>query len=151
MSRGMRIALIASLAVNIFLVGAIASGVYRWRQTVGIGLSQGWRARAIRVLPDDEALRFRREMRATVLTARPVVRIAQQSRRNAADLFVAPDFDAAAVSAQFRRARAGDFILRERVEAKLVDFAASLPQDERRQLARALRRGPLRQPARGAE
>lgn len=135
--------LIASLVLNIFLAGAIAGGVWRWTHNEGRG---GWRARAADALPDDRGEAFRQGLRATVRANADLAREARMARADAAGLFVQPQLDADAVRAQLARARQADIALRAKLEDQIVTFAATLPADQRRALAQALRAGPLRQP-----
>jgi uncharacterized membrane protein len=144
MTRRTRILLIASLILNIFLVGAITGGLWRW--THGYGAAGGWRVQAAETLPPEQRRAFRAAMRQTVIASRDLVRAGRQARAEAARLYVQPAFDAAAVSAQLDRARQADVTLRERLERRVVTFSAGLPVDERARLAGALRQGPLRQP-----
>jgi uncharacterized membrane protein len=136
--------LIVSVVLNIFLVGAIAGGVWRWHHQ-GAGTRTGWRARAARALPADQAQAFRRAVRQTVRGSLDVTREAQDARAEAAKLFVQPQFNSAAVSAQLQRAQVADATLRGRIETTVVTFAATLPLDQRQALAQALGNGPLRQ------
>ncbi|PZU07210.1 periplasmic heavy metal sensor [Sphingomonas sp.] len=145
MSRGIRILLIGSLILNVFLVGAIGGGVWRW--THGYGNRIGWRTQVADVLPPEQRRQFRAAMRQTALGARGLVIEGRQARAEAARLYVRPDFDAAAISTQLDRARAADVALRERLERRVVEFSAGLPVGEREKLAGALRQGPFRQPA----
>jgi uncharacterized membrane protein len=136
--------LIVSLVLNVFLVGAIAGGLWRW--TKGYGGAGGWRMQVAETLPPEQRHQFRAAMRQTVLSSRDLVRQGRQARAEAARLYVQPTFDAAAVSAQLDRARQADGLLRERLERRVVDFSAGLPVGERTKLAGALRQGPFRQP-----
>lgn len=145
MSRGVKILLIASLVLNIFLVGAIVGGVWRW--THGYGTRVGWRIQAADALEPAQRRQFRAAMRQTALASRGLVIEGRQARAEAATLYVQPNFDGAAVSAQLDRARRADVELRTRLERRVVDFSAGLPLAERQKLADALRQGPLRQPA----
>jgi uncharacterized membrane protein len=143
MTRRTRIILIVSLVLNVFLVGAIAGGLWRWTKGYGAG---GWRVQVAATLPPEQRRQFRAAMRQTVLASRDLVRAGRQARAEAARLYVQPALDAAAVSAQLDRARQADGLLRERLERRVVEFSAGLPVDERAKLAGALRQGPFRQP-----
>jgi uncharacterized membrane protein len=73
----------------------------------------------------------RRAVRSTQLEAR-------QARVEAAALMGKPDFDAAALSEALTRARTAEMAVRAAVEARAVEFAATLSVDERRRLADGL-------------
>ncbi len=151
MKRSLRVVLAASLLVNVFAAGAIGGGLFMlarpgvWRSLAGVA------PRPIRAageeLPPPDRGRFRQTMRQVVEESGDLLRTARESRQAAADLFVQPQFDQAAVAAALERARNADILLRTRLEAAAVAFAATLPADERALLAQGLERGgPLRHP-----
>ncbi len=144
MKRWPTVLLIASLVANLFLLAAIGGGMWRWHHNAGVGFGPGWRTHALDSLPKDKAEAFRAAMRGAVEGARPVIQQSHQARDEARRLFVAPQFDTAAVTAQMDRARSADNIVRARIERQVIAFAATLPQDQRAKLADALKRGPLR-------
>jgi uncharacterized membrane protein len=142
MKRWQSILIVVSLVLNIFLIGTVAGGLWRWTHQ---GARVGWRVRAAASLPDDQAKAFRHAVRGTVRSSGDVVDEGRAARAEAARLFAQPQFDSAAVQAQLARARAADAMLRGRLETTVVAFAATLPPDQRQALAQALRQGPLRQ------
>lgn len=146
-TRQFRLALAASLFVNLFAIGTIAGGlVILARPNVVAPRATGRPIRSAgQDLPAAEQSRFQEIMRQTVADSRDLARMARRSRREAAALFMQPQFDRAAAAALLDRARQADFMLRSRLEAAALDFAATLPADERATLAIGLeRRGPLR-------
>lgn len=154
MRPALRLLLAGSLLLNLFAAGVIGGGVVMlrhpalWRAHVATG-------RPIRqagdALSPDDRLRFRATMRAVFAQSVDLNREERRSRREAAELFTAPVFDAAAVDAALARARAADLELRVRLETAAVAFAAGLSTDERALLADGLARGgPLRRPRFGA-
>jgi uncharacterized membrane protein len=145
MKRWPIILLIISLIANIFLIGAIGGGVWRWSHVQGLGLRGGWRMRAADSLPAPQADAFRHAIRGTIQAERPVMQAGRAARAEAARLFVQPKFDAAAVNAQLDRARAADTALRAALEHQVIGFAAGLPQDQRAKMVEALKQGPLRE------
>lgn len=148
--RTMRGLLILSLAVNIFVVGAIAGGSYMWvhgNQAFGVGAN--WRRQAGVALPTQEREAYRQMIRQTMRDAQPIFARADEARREAARLFVQPQFDAAAVNAALAQARAADIQLRTQLEEQIVGFAAKLSFEDRRILAEGLSPGPLRQRTKG--
>ena len=151
MKRPLGALLAASLLLNVFAAGAIGGGLFmlsrpRVLRSLTVAPLRPIRA-AGDALPAPDRGQFRQAMRQTVEANRDLLRTAADSRRAAAELFVQPQFDQAAVSAALQRARDADVLLRTRLEAAAVDFAATLPAGERALLARGLARGgPLRHP-----
>jgi uncharacterized membrane protein len=144
-----RVALILSLALNLFLACAIAGAAVMW---TGLGAPRVQAARpplrfaGDRLTPTHRAA-FRAMLRAVNHDAAPIVQEARESRREAAMLFVQPAYDPRKVARALDHARQADIAVRTRLETAVVDFAAGLPVQERVSLADGLRRGgPLRQP-----
>ena len=150
MSLRLRLLLIFSLILNAFLLSAAGALAFSWHRNFGLGLRSGWRMHAADVLPADHARAFRATMRETVMASRPLVREGRLARADAAQLFVQPNYDGAGIKAALARARAADVSLRGRLEDQVVNFASTLPVNERQAMAYALRRGPFRQPQRKA-
>ena len=156
MRRSLGLMLAASLLVNVFAAGAIGGGLLMlsrpgvWRSAPVAG-PQPIRSAGMQ-LPPPERRRFRQAMRRVVEDSADLVQTARDSRREAAQLFVLPNFDQAAVSAALERARNADVLLRTRRETAAIDVAATLPADDRALLAQGLQRGgPLRQPRQAGE
>jgi len=143
MRNSLRLLLIVSLVLNLFLLSAGAALVWRWAHGFGAG---GWRGRAVEVLAPEHRRPFRQAMRQTVLGSRDLLAEGRNARADAAAHFVEPAFDAAKIKADLARARAADVALRGRIEERVVDFAGNLPVEERARLAEVLKRGPFRQP-----
>jgi uncharacterized membrane protein len=137
--------LIVSLVANIFLIGAIAGGVWRWTHNPGIGLRGEWRKRAAEALPQPQAEQFRDTIKSAVRANLPIAHQARAARAEAARLFVQPQFDVNAINARLDQARAADSAFRANLEHALVQFSAGLPQDQRQKMAEALKQGPFRQ------
>lgn len=150
--RRLKIALAVSMLLNLFALGAAGGAAAMWSRLKSEPVGAAPHRRAIRTagdaLPPADRERFRAVMRTVAQAARPIRQEAQQSRRQAATLFVQPSFNAAAANAALARARSADFALRTRLETTVVEFAAGLPGAERAVLAQGLSRGPLRQPRR---
>lgn len=146
-------ALAASLFINVFAAGAIGGGLLMLSRQGGVRppatLSRRPVIDAGLALPVPDRGRFARLMRQMARDNPDLIRIARENREAAADLFVAPQFDADAVNAALQRARDADFKLRTHVETEVVAFAAGLPVDERAILGAGLAQGgPLRHPIR---
>ena len=141
--------LAVSLLVNVFAAGAIGGGLFMlsrpavWRSLTSQPPRQIGGAGSELAPADHE--RFRDAMQHVFDDSKDLLRTARESRRTAAQLFVQPQFDQAAISVELDRARNADVLLRTRVEAANVAFAATLPADKRALLAQGLARGgPLR-------
>ena len=152
MARPVNVLLAASLLFNVFAAGAIGGGLLMlakpglWR-SVATGQPRPIRA-AGDALPLPDRGRFQKAMQQVLRDNRDLPRTARESRETAAQLFVQPHFDEAAVSAALERARDADIQLRTRLETTAIGFAATLPAEERALLAQGLERGgPLRHPA----
>jgi len=145
-----RILLIASLVLNVFLIGLIGGSLWYWAHDGGMGFRNGWRARVMESLTEPQAKAMRQAIHATFREEMPALRAGRAARAEAARLFVQPQFDAAQINAKLDQARASDMALRTRLEHRMIEFAATLPQDRRKKMAEALKDGPFRQgPPRG--
>ncbi len=151
MARPLNVLLAASLLINVFAAGVIGGGLFTlsrpgaWRPLAAVS------RRPIRAagyeLPQADRDHFRLTMRHVMEGSGDLLQTAQEGRRAAAELFVQPQFDQTAVTAALERARNADVLLRTRLEAAAVSFAATLPTEERALLAKGLERGgPLRHP-----
>lgn len=140
-------ALLASLAVNLFLVGL---GVGAWAlgprlmQPTPVVVQGPGRAplpfwASARALSPQYRPAFNALLRKALLDKVPDIREARAIKRRAFDAMASGDFDAAKVSAELDRARALEFGARERLERDMVTFSATLPPEERANLAEAMR------------
>jgi uncharacterized membrane protein len=130
--------LVASLALNLFLASAfVAMGV--------------WSAQHLRPAPAAGPLRLVAQsltpphrqdlvvmLRANGRAARPLNLQARALREAAWGSFAQPNFDPAKAKAELAQARALNQITSGRVQDSFVDFAATLPADQRAALGRAL-------------
>lgn len=145
--RKLVIALLASLAVNLFLiglgVGAWALGPRLMQPTPVVVQGPGrpplpfWAT--ARALSPQYRPAFNAVLRKALLATMPDVREARAIKRRAFDGMASGDFDAARVSADLDRARNLEFGARSRLERDMVAFSATLPADERANLAEAMR------------
>ena len=157
--RGLIIALVVSVAFNLFLAGLIVGGavvarrVAEARPVEAAGQNRAPLWRAGDELPQPKRRAFRQMFRQAGLETRDAVGQARAIRREAIASMEAPDYDAAVALEKLNRARQLDGQARSQVEAKILAFAATLTPDERERLAQGLRRamvGQLREPpARG--
>lgn len=145
--RGLIIALFVSLVVNVFVIGGIVgaglSGV-RLRpppHAGGGGPPRGPMAQAIRTLSPEQQQAWRESMRAQ--GRNPGQREARRIHRAAMLRFGEEPFPRDAILAEFNRARALEQQGRSAVDQRIVDFAASLPRDDRARFGEALARPNL--------
>lgn len=145
--RNLKIGLIVSVILNVFLIGGVAGGLAFWRLNpqVSAGAAPAAGAqlrRPLRFAADDLAPAQQRAFRQTLRQARidslPRLREAQAHRRDLVGLLRADRFDGPAVSAALDGARDADIAVRARLEAAVVDFAATLSPEDRRTLTRRL-------------
>jgi uncharacterized membrane protein len=144
------IALAVSLTLNVFVLGAVA-GAFGARARVdnhrpppaGNPLM-----RAADRLPPDVRQAYVQRLRAEGAATQPLLQQARAARIEAAQVFAQPTFDAAAAAAALARSRAAETAAREKLETAVVDFAAGLPADQRRQLGAAIRQPPRGGPGR---
>ncbi|MDO8912683.1 MAG: periplasmic heavy metal sensor [Phenylobacterium sp.] len=145
--RTLTVALVASLALNLFVIGAVVGGV-----VVGHRVREAAQAperprqplwRAADALPPERQRAYRQLLRAEAGGVGGQMREARQARREAwADLGAQP-LDGLAISRRLAEARALEMTARGGVEDRIVAFAATLPPAERAELAKGLARsGP---------
>ncbi len=143
--------LIASVVLNVFLLGAAAGGAWRWYTVAHGAVAAGPQQRGLRFAADGLAAESRREFRRGLRDVRrnsaDLVDSARSGRQDVLRLIAAPQYDRNALEAAMARTRAADLALRERVEHHVADFAATLTPKERETLADGL---ALRVPALGA-
>ncbi|CAB3727183.1 periplasmic heavy metal sensor [Paraburkholderia rhynchosiae] len=154
-SRSWKIVLVASLVLNVFLLGAIAGGAYQWFAARGATAPLIAQQRALRfaaqTLSAERQKDFADSLKNGRREGRQFAREAREGRREVLRLLAAPQFDRAALEAALARTRAADSSLRAKVESSVADFAATLSPDERAKFADSLRlRGQWREPLPGA-
>lgn len=140
--RTARIALIGSLALNIFFVTALGAA-WAFRGPRGDPDVRGF-MRYIHHAPDaqqDRARAIREARRPEFRAQRAEVRAARREVRAALE---ADPFDAARLAAAQERLRSERGRLRAILDGAVAELAASMPAEERARLAEALKRGPWR-------
>lgn len=149
--------LVASVALNVFLAGGVAGGAGRWwyaehSQTEHVaGAATSTSPKGLRFAADTLApaqrQAFRTGLRDVRRASAELVQSSRDGRIEAARLLAAPTLDRAATDAALARARAADVAMRERVEQRVVDFAATLPPGDRATFVQGLvTQGNLRVP-----
>lgn len=137
--RRLPVLLAVSLIANAFLAAAFVS-LALWGFWVARHPAAPALRAAARSLDAPHRKAFIVLLRADGRTARPQTQAARALRREVWADLQAPVFDAAADKAKLARARALNQASREIVEDGVVDYAATLPQDQRAALGRALLR-----------
>jgi uncharacterized membrane protein len=142
-----KIALAVSLAVNLFMIGAVAGAAFQRHRTGEMRAGAVPGNPLMRVgerLPEAERQAFRTQMRQAGLANRPLLETNRAARDKVAEVFAAPTFDAAAASAALAASREAETAARTELENAVVTFAKGLNADDRRILAEGLRRPPGR-------
>ncbi|WP_420136481.1 periplasmic heavy metal sensor [Sphingomonas sp.] len=134
-----RIALAASIVVNLFLAAALVAGIVSLN-----GRTRMINAGSLRVAGAELSKAERRQFRMTLRDARrsmrPTIAESRGAKAQAALLLRQPSVDEAAVNAALDRARDADSRVRAAVERSAVHYAAALPITERNKLADAMTR-----------
>ena len=148
------ILLVASLALNLFLIGAAAGVIAlgaRIAEASPVARPGPVLRRAAMALTPENRRSFVAVLRESGQAARPTTQQARQLRREAGASVGDTTFDAAAAKAKLGEARTLDQASRARIEDAVIDFAASLPTDERKRfgaaMARAIPTGAAAAPA----
>lgn len=145
MNGRLKIALIVSLTLNVFVIGVVGGMLFtrahapRPMRRVGalIHAADG-------LSPADQAA-FRRMLHEHVHAARPLLQDARLSRRDVLDRLSTEPFDRAAAGASLARARDDEVKARAALEEAILDFAAKLDPQKRARMAADIRRGaPMR-------
>jgi uncharacterized membrane protein len=139
--RALTIALLGSLAVNLFaggaLVGILVAGARPAPvQERPVGPAALWRAGD--ALPPDDRQAYRELLRTQSMEVRQQVRQSRLARREAFESLGSEPVDAQVVRGRLDEARRLEMQARGQVEGALVDFASRLPPPERAELARGL-------------
>jgi uncharacterized membrane protein len=154
--RNLKIGLIVSIILNVFLIGGIVGGLAFWRLNPQVQAAAAPAAgpqprRALRFAADElgpqQQRVFRQALRQARTDALPSLREGQAHRRDLVGLIGADDFDRSAVMNALSGARTADAAVRARLETAVVDYAAGLSPADRAVFVRGLARSPtLRQP-----
>jgi uncharacterized membrane protein len=137
--------LVASVVLNVFLVGALAGGAVQWFAAHGRheAAEAPAQPRALRFaasgLSPERQKEFVEALRRARREGREYGREAREARQEVLDIVAAPQFDRAALDAALARTRNADVALRTQVEQGVADFAATLTPDERARFAEGLR------------
>jgi uncharacterized membrane protein len=143
--RAVRIAVAVSLLLNVFLVGGIAGGVYRWFSAERSVVAQQPRALrfAAEGLSPERQQQFTDDLQQTRRDGRALVKAGREARLEAARVLAAPSFDADAFDAALTATRNADIELRMRLERTIAAYAAQLSPEERVIFAQGLQHDGL--------
>ena len=152
--RSWKVVLVASLVLNVFLLGAIVGGAYQWFAERGAHAPVLAQQRALRfaaqTLSAERQQAFIDGLKTARREGRQFAREGREGRREVLRLLAAPQLDRTALDAALARTRAADTNLRALVERSVADFAATLSPEERARFAESLKlRGQWREPAAG--
>lgn len=148
--RARTLLLVASLALNLFLVGTIVGGLVvgqRLRPEPPQRVRMGppiWTAG--RELSPEHRAAYREVLRGEDGAVRRELRAAREARADAWRGLADTSFDAEAVRRRLAEARAQDARARAALEERIVDFAVGLPPEERARFAEGLSRPRARPP-----
>ncbi|MFM0740490.1 periplasmic heavy metal sensor [Paraburkholderia xenovorans] len=148
-SRSWKFVLVASLAVNVFLLGGIAGGAYQWFAARDAATEAQQRALRFAATPlsVDRQKEFADALKDARRDGRGFARDARAGRREVLRLLAAPQLDRTALDRALERTRTADSNLRALVETNVADFAETLTSEERIEFADSLRvRGEWREP-----
>ncbi len=141
-SRRLKYALIASLALNLLVVGAVAGTMVMHGfgkhplPRFGYGPHQDFGLMGLtRKLPEERRKEIRQKLREDREKLRPLIDDLRAARRDAADKLAADPFDSAALKGAFDVAGEKDRTVREAAIAAFLVHAEQLKPDERRMLA----------------
>lgn len=146
MNKGLKIALAASVALNIFVVvgGGTAWVLSRKAEEQALEARKPGRSEpvwtVVEALPAAVRDQVKGELRASALEARPDFEDARAARREAIALTASDRFDAVAVAALLERSRASEMRGRARLEAGAVETLGRLTPENRKALAPILSR-----------
>ncbi|MEO3386337.1 periplasmic heavy metal sensor [Mesorhizobium sp. CAU 1741] len=141
--RAPRFLLAASLAINLFVFGAVVGAGFMWLaqgqpDAPGAGQQRGLRF-AAEELSRDQRRAFRGALADARRQSASDIDGARAGREEVARLLATEPFDRAAVEAALAATRQSDMALRARLEEAIAGFAAGLTPDERARLADGLR------------
>ena len=149
--RSWKTVLVGSVLLNVFLLGAIAGGAWRWFAVHGEAQAQPAQRVALRFATEELSAQrqqqFAEALKSSRREGRQYAREGRDGRREVLDLLAAPQLDRHAIDAALARTRTADSALRAQIESGVVDFAATLTPEERVKFVEGLeKRGQWRLP-----
>ena len=140
MSKKMKALIIGSLLLNVLLVGVIIGDMsHRLRRED----FSGRHARELSLkLPEDKVALFLETVEKVHLNNRDVHKQIREARKTAMRILTANDFDEAAYQIQVEKLQELRGLMMRRLAGATIELARQFDQEERRALARYLRRPP---------
>ncbi len=144
--RTLKIALAASVALNLFAVAGGGAAWWMWSRVEARVADQQRPPRTqsmkeiVGAMEPEVSERVLRSLRASAMAARPDFEAGRTARREAIEAASAPTLDAAAVTALLDRSRAAEMRGRERLEHEAVALLETLNLKDRQALAVILKR-----------
>ena len=149
--RGLWIALVVSLAVNLFVLGGLAGMALRGLRPHGPPPPGPTRlAAAGAALSDEQREAWQAAIRQGAQTSGPKLEQARALRREAWRKLSTGPVNAEATLATLDQSRALEMQARSEMDRTVVGFAATLPETERRKLAEVLSRQRRHPPGEGS-
>lgn len=135
--RRLKYALVASLALNLLIIGAVAGTMMgHGRHPLRGGQGEDFGMMGLtRVLPEDRRKEMRKLLRADRENLRPLMDEVRTARRAAADKLAAEPFDRAALEAAIANVAEKERTLRQSAVTAFIGHAERLKPDERAKLA----------------
>ena len=137
------ITLVASLAVNLLVIGAIGGSMWVHRHGgpgfSGLPAGTHHMRRFVRGLPEERRTEVRRVLGEARRMARPRWREVRQARRAALAVLEREPFDRKAYAGALAQIHAAEKHARSGINQAFVDFAAALTPEERRAFAKWVR------------
>jgi len=139
--RTLKIALAASVALNLFAVAGGGAAWWMWSRVEAKVADQQRPPRTqsmkeiVGAMEPEVSERVLRSLRASAMAARPDFEAGRTARREAIEAASAPTLDAAAVTALLNRSRAAEMRGRERLEHEAVALFETLDVKDRQALA----------------
>jgi uncharacterized membrane protein len=143
-SSRIKIALAVSLALNLFVIGAVVGSAGMQARLTKKAPETSTRGntsaliRAAEVLPEDKRAQYHARLKAEGESAQADFKAARAARVRASALIAAPDYDQPRISALLAEARTHDVRARARFETAVIEFAAGLTPEERKALGERL-------------
>ena len=135
--------LIASLVLNVFLIGGLVAGAYKIRHT-GAPNALRFAADGLSV---EQKNTFKQTLRAAHQSAIPLLQASSEARAAALKQLAAASFDKLAIENALARTREADRAVRMHMEEAVTSYAEKLDAEDRQKLAEGLAKaGPLRPP-----
>lgn len=141
MSGRLRILLVVSAILNVFLIG-IGIGVYVTGARITPAQAQRRPApniwRAAEALPPAERDNFHKMLRDKAAEVQPEMKSVRLARREAMALMSQPNYEPTAVAAALDRARQGEMHARAQIDAAYVEYLTRLTPEQRTAMAEAM-------------